>query len=572
MNPRKRIAGQLKERILILDGAMGTELQKRGLPPGVCPEAWSLQNPVAVAAIHADYREAGADIVYTATFGANRIKLGRFGISDALDLNRSLARIARGAVGPGGLVFGDIGPTGHFVEPFGELPFEEVVSVFKEQARGLLEGGVDGFVIETMMDIQEARAALIAVRELCDLFTIVSMTYEKHGRTLNGTDPVAALITLQGLGADAVGCNCSAGPEGMLAMVAAMKPYATVPLVAKPNAGLPQLVGDHTVFDMDTAAFAGFGGRFAAAGVNLMGGCCGTTPETIAALKQALSVERPAAPVRQAIAAVSSARSALTLGAGDPLCLVGGRIDAARDESLRAAVQAGEMGAVRQLAREQEKEGVPLVRIAMGVPGLDEGAVLRKIIGQLGPTTRLGCLVDCGRDAALQDLLRFYPGRLLLRTEGGPPAQAAMLEAAARYGALPILACRPEEGFEAGRRAIRVALKEARRQGLAPEEIGIDPTPAGALPPPEALRTAYELVLWCAERVGCPTLIDLTDIGRGLPERQWLQLAVLAAAQAAGVSLVVADPAAGGVMHLRAAGTLLAGKDAAAAAWRARFV
>ncbi|MBU0575910.1 MAG: homocysteine S-methyltransferase family protein, partial [Proteobacteria bacterium] len=211
MKHRRRIAGLLREKILILDGAMGTELHKRGMPAGVCPEAWCLANPAAVGEIHAAYREAGADIVYTATFGANRIKMGRYGLANVRETNRNLASIAKRAVGAKGLVAGDIGPTGQFVEPFGDLAFEEAVALFREQAQGLLEGGVDCFVIETMMDIQEARAALIAVRELSDRFTIVTMTYEKHGRTLNGTDPVTALVTLQGLGADAVGCNCSLG-------------------------------------------------------------------------------------------------------------------------------------------------------------------------------------------------------------------------------------------------------------------------------------------------------------------------------------------------------------------------
>ncbi len=295
MNPKSRILSLLRQRVLILDGAMGTELQKRGMPSGVCPEAWCLAHPEAVAEIHAAYREAGADIVYTSTFGANRLKMGQYNLTNVRETNRSLAEIAVRAAG-GGLVAGDIGPTGHFVEPFGDVPFEDSVALFREQVQGLLEGGVDLFVIETMMDIQEARAALIAVREISDLFCMVTMTYEKHGRTLNGTDPVSALVTLQSLGADAVGCNCSAGPEGMLGLIAAMKPHAAVPLVAKPNAGLPKLVGDATVFDLDAAGFAGFGGPLAAAGVNLMGGCCGTTPAHIRALRDALTAVKPVAP------------------------------------------------------------------------------------------------------------------------------------------------------------------------------------------------------------------------------------------------------------------------------------
>jgi 5-methyltetrahydrofolate--homocysteine methyltransferase len=341
MTQKSRIAGLLRRKILILDGAMGTELYKRGLTAGVCPEAWGLAHPEAVAGIHAAYRAAGADGVYSATFGANRIKLGRYDLTDVRGTNRTLAGIAKKAVGPKGFVLGDIGPTGRFVEPFGDLPFAEAVGIFREQAEGLLAGGVDGFVIETMLDIQEARAALIAVREISDLFTIVTMTYEKNGRTLNGTDPVTALVTLQELGADAVGCNCSAGPEAMLAMIAAMKPYAKVPLLAKPNAGLPQLIGEETVFDMDPEAFAAFGGSFAKSGVNLMGGCCGTTPDHIAALARSLAAAQPVAPVRRSLAAVSSARHAVILERGNPLAIVGGRLNAAENEPFVKSCRPG---------------------------------------------------------------------------------------------------------------------------------------------------------------------------------------------------------------------------------------
>ena len=258
VTPKIKITRDLKRRILILDGATGTELQKAGMPAGVCPELWCLENPETVLNVHAAYCDAGSDIIYTTSFGANSYKLAQYGAHDPAAINSGLAEIAREAAGKSCLVAGDIGPTGRFIEPFGDLAFEDAVNAFKEQALGLIDGGVDLFAIETMMDIQEARAALIAVKEVSDLFTIVTMTFERDGKTLNGTDPVSALITLQSLGADAVGCNCSAGPKEMLELIRAMRPYAKVPLVAKPNAGLPRLEGDKTVFDMDPDRFAGY--------------------------------------------------------------------------------------------------------------------------------------------------------------------------------------------------------------------------------------------------------------------------------------------------------------------------
>ncbi|MBN1829930.1 MAG: homocysteine S-methyltransferase family protein, partial [Deltaproteobacteria bacterium] len=203
------------------------------MPAGVCPEQWCMNNPGIARAIAAEYRAAGADIVSTPTFGGNGIKLAQYGLGDVRRINGTLARNLRDFLGDDAFIAGDIGPTGRFVDPFGDLPFEEAVALFKEQIAGLLEGDVDLFIIETMMDIQEVRAALIALRELTDAFVIASLTVEAGGRTLTGVDPLAALITLQSLGADAVGLNCSVGPREMTGLIGALKPYATAPLVAK---------------------------------------------------------------------------------------------------------------------------------------------------------------------------------------------------------------------------------------------------------------------------------------------------------------------------------------------------
>lgn len=571
MQSTGRIAGLLRKRVLILDGAMGTELHKRGLPVGACPEAWCLANPEAVAQIHKAYREAGADIVYTATFGANRLKLGQYDVTNIRELNRELAAVAKRAVGRTGLVAGDMGPTGHFVEPFGDLAFDEAVGIFREQAQGLLEGGVDCFVIETMMDIQEARAALIAVREVSDLFVMATMTYEKHGRTLNGTDPVSALITLQSLGADAVGCNCSAGPEAMLEMILRMKPHARVPLVAKPNAGLPHLVGEETVFDMDAEAFADFGGRFAAAGVNLMGGCCGTTPAHIAALRKNLAAERPVAPVHRPMAAVSSARNTVFLDTAGPLIVAGGRINAADDEAMHQGLVAGELTAVCQAAREQGKEGASLLMVKVASAGVDETETIPRVIVELSPTTRLPFLIEAGLPEALEKALRVYPGRALARLAGGWEEWTALLPIAVRYGAIPVLGCPAEAGPTVGRSMIRGAVKEAGAYGLTKDDIVIEVSAAGAIPPREVLRTALGLVAWCSESIGCRTLLDLTGLGSGLPERQWLQAAFLAAVQVSGLTVAILDPASKEMMHIRAGGNYLLGKDPEGAAWGARF-
>jgi 5-methyltetrahydrofolate--homocysteine methyltransferase len=554
MNPKNRILSPLRKRVLILDGAMGTELHKRGLPAGVCPEAWCLANPTAVAEIHTAYREAGADIVYTSTFGANRLKMGQYGLTNVRETNRLLAGIAVKAAGKG-LVAGDIGPTGHFVEPFGDLPFEEAVALFREQAQGLLEGGVDLFVIETMMDIQEARAALIAVREVCDLFCMVTMTYEKHGRTLNGTDPLSALVTLQSLGADAVGCNCSAGPEGMIGLIAAMKPHATVPLVAKPNAGLPQLVGNTTVFDLDAAGFAGFGGTLAAAGVNLMGGCCGTTPAHIRALRDSLTAGKPVAPFHRSLAAVSSARNTVILEKGSPLAVVGSRLNAAENEALHQGLLKQDLVPVRQAARSQEKEGAQILLLKIGAADLDEAKTSRKILETLAPTTRSSFLIDAEQVETVEQALRFYPGRLLVLIAGDEAA--ALLPVVAKYGALPLIRIATPDGIPANRAAVRKAVADARGQGFTKQALVIDCTPPTENP--AALREALGMISWCEQSLDCRTLLDFTGIGKGLPEQSWLQASLLAAAQALGLTIAVTDTSVAEIMRIRAAGDRIRG-------------
>ncbi|MDD4737176.1 MAG: homocysteine S-methyltransferase family protein, partial [Kiritimatiellae bacterium] len=248
----------LSGELTLLDGATGTQLEIRGMPQGVCPESWVLDHPESILDLQSAYRSAGSHVVYAPTFGANRVKLAEFGLEGRLnEINQHLVALSRKAFGDG-WVFGDLAPTGRLTEPFGPIPFEETVDVYREQARALLAGGVDGFVIETMMDIQEARAALLAVREVCDFPVMVSMTFDANGRTLTGTDPLSALITLQALGADAFGCNCSTGPAQMLEVIRHIKPYAVIPLLAKPNAGMPRLVEGKTVFDMGAQEFAGF--------------------------------------------------------------------------------------------------------------------------------------------------------------------------------------------------------------------------------------------------------------------------------------------------------------------------
>ncbi|MGZ3597954.1 MAG: homocysteine S-methyltransferase family protein [Syntrophales bacterium] len=576
LNKKQKIVNLLKRRILILDGATGTELQKQGMPSGVCPEVWCLENPAAIQDIHAAYQKAGADIIYTCAFGANRLKLGQYGFTNVKEINKQLVVLARRAIGKKALIAGDISSTGYFVEPFGDLMFEEAVDIFKEQVRGLLAGGVDLFVIETMMDIQEARAALIAVREVTDHFTMVTMTYEMNGYTLSGTDPVTALITLQSLGADAVGCNCSTGPEAMVKFIAVMKPYATVPLVAKPNAGMPRLSGKNTVYDMNPREFASWGRKLAAAGINLIGGCCGTTPAHIAALNKTLGKTPMRTPVRNSISAVSSARAFKIFDEESPLFIIGERINPTGKKALQQELLDGKMNVVRQMAREQEAQGADLLDVNVGVHKIDEVGAIRKVIGLLSTGTSLPLVIDSPNMETIKAALRIYPGRALINSVSGEKQKLKkLLPIAAKYGAmfilLPVTDNEVPETAAKRKEIIREIFRAARSFGFSKDDIVVDGLVMTVAANPGAVIETLKTIDWSTNSFKCGTVLGLSNVSFGMPERKWMNTAFLAMAQAAGLTMAIANPADRELMKVKMAGDVFMKKDRGALSYIRHF-
>jgi len=566
LDKKQKIVNLLKRRILILDGATGTELQKLGMPSGVCPEVWCLENPAAIQDIHRAYQKAGSDIIYSCAFGANRLKLGQYGFTNVKEINKQLVLLARRAVGNGVLIAGDISSTGHFVEPFGDLMFEEAVDIFKEQVQGLLAGGVDLFVIETMMDIQEARAALIAVREITDHFTMVTMTYETNGYTLSGTDPVTALITLQSLGADAVGCNCSTGPEAMMKIIAAMKPFATVPLVAKPNAGMPRLAGKETVYDMDPGDFASWGKKLTAAGVNLIGGCCGTTPEHIVALKKTSGKAPVITPVRKSISAVSSARAFKIFDESSPLLIIGERINPTGKKALQQELLDGKMNIVRQMAREQEAQGADLLDVNVAVHRIDEVDTIEKVIRLLSTGTVLPLVIDSPNIETIKAALRIYPGRALINSISGETQKLKkLLPIAAKYGAmfilLPVTADEIPETAARRKEIIKDVFQASRSFGFSKDDIVVDGLVMTVASNPRAVIETLKTVAWCTDSFRCRTVLGLSNVSFGMPERKWMNTAFLAMTQAAGLTMAIANPADRELMNVKMAGDVFMQKD-----------
>ena len=275
---------------IILDGATGTQLQLRGMPKGVCTETWVLEHPEALLDLQRKYVEAGSQVLMAPTFGANRANLDHHGIAGKVtEYNKALVALSKQAADGKALVAADLSPTGLFIPPFGETPFEELVDIYTEQAKACAEAGADLFVIETTMTMPEARAAVLAVKSVSDKPIFVTFTCDENGRTMFGTDVLAAMIVMQGMGVSAFGLNCSTGPDAMLEQIERLTPYASVPLIAKPNAGLPETVDGKTVYNCPPEEFTAYVEALASAGVRIFGGCCGTTPEHIAALKDAVS-------------------------------------------------------------------------------------------------------------------------------------------------------------------------------------------------------------------------------------------------------------------------------------------
>lgn len=554
-------------RIVLLDGATGTELQKRNMPKGVCPEQWVIDHPEVILEVQNLYVEAGSDIIYTCTFGGNRIKLGEFGLEDSVvGFNKQLAVLARQAAGGKALVAGDLAPTGKMIAPIGEFPFEDCISVYKEQVSGLLAGGVDLFVIETMMDIQEARAALIAVKESCELPVLVTMTFDQGQRTLTGTDPVTALITLQSLGADVVGCNCSTGPAEMAALISMMQPYARVPLLAKPNAGLPKLVGGVTVFDMDPAEFSGYAETLIQAGAGLLGGCCGTSPEYIRGLKNK-TADKKSRPIScPSYSALTSARKTVFFGSTLPVKVVGERINPTGKKKLQQELKEGASHEVRRLAMEQTESGAEILDVNVGMPGIDEQKTMVDITELLSNFTDAPLCLDSSSPGVLEAALRAYPGRALINSISLEKAKIEkLLPVAAKYGAMFILLPVSDEGVpesnQKRREIVEEVFQKSGEYGFRKEDIVVDGLVMTVSSNQNAALETLNQIEWCARDFGSPSIVGLSNISFGLPERSWVNGAFLAMAISRGLTLAIANPSSEMLMGIKMASDVLTIRD-----------
>jgi len=563
---------------LLFDGAMGTMLQARGLAPGQDPESFCLEHPDILRGVHADYARAGADVLTTNTFGGTRFKLPA-GI-EVFEFNRLMARAARSAAEEtgGGRVFvaGSLGPSGKFLRPLGELDFEELVQAFQEQIRGLLEGGVDCLIAETQFDIAEARAIVVAARRESDLPLAVSMTYEA-GRTLTGSDVEICVATLANMGVDVIGMNCSAGPVEMRAAAAELLRFSPVPVLIQPNAGLPELKEGKTVFPLGPEPFAELTSAFAAAGAQCVGGCCGTSPDHIAALRRAISgLPKPETGPQPSGIVLTSRSQVLRIGKHEPLCIIGERINPTGKKQLTAELQAGEFGAALRLADEQVEAGARILDVNVGAPLVDEAVCLPELVARLAARHPLPLAFDSSNMDAVEKALAVYPASPLVNSISGEEGRMERLGPLCRDFGAPFILL-PLRGRKLPVKAAeRIAIVEdllARMEALRiPRRLAmVDALVLAASSSPEAGRECLEFIRYCTHTLDLPTTCGLSNISFGLPARELLNATFLNLAAGAGLCSCIANPSNARIAESMDAANLLLGHDAGAERFIARY-
>ncbi len=560
----------LKQKIIVLDGATGTNLQKAGMPTGVCPEQWILEHPQVLVDLQAGYINAGTNIVYAPTFSGNRIKLEEYGLQDQLEyINTRLVELSKEAVAKTGYrayIAGNLTMTGRQLYPIGNLQLEELIDVYKEQIRCLVKAGVDLLVVETMMSLAEARAALIAAKETCDLPVIISMTYNEDGRTLYGTDPRTAVIVLQSLGADAIGINCSTGPKEMICLVEQMKEYANVPILAKPNAGMPELVDGETVYAMTPEEFAGYGRQLVEAGAGIIGGCCGTTKEHITALAQTVRLMDVPKVSMEKKRVLASERQMLEIDVDGPFLVVGERINPTGKKKLQEQLRQDNLDLVVQMAEEQEEKGASILDINVGMNGIDEDAMMQKVLYEVTGTTNLPLCIDSSYVEVIEHALRIYPGRALINSISLESEKFEKLMPIARkYGAMFILLPLSDEGLpkdiEEKKKIIHTIYERAMELGFTKEDIVVDGLVATVGANRNAAIETMETIAYCKGQMQLATICGLSNISFGLPERGFVNTAFLTMAIAKGLTMAIANPSQDLLMNAAFASDLLLNKE-----------
>ncbi len=540
-----KVLEYMKSHLLVLDGGMGTLLQKRGLSAGEKPEVWNITHPEVIREIHESYFKAGSRVVSTNTFGANCLKYGEDELRDVIFAAVRRGTEAREATGVEGFVALDVGPTGKLLKPLGDLDFEEAVEVFAKTVRLGVEAGVDLILIETMNDLYEAKAALLAAKENSSLPVFVSCAFGEDGCLMTGADPEAVVATLEGLGADAIGVNCSFGPKLLAPVVKKMLEVASVPVLLKPNAGLPTVVCGECVYDLTPEDFAAEVSSLVEAGVRVVGGCCGTTPEYIAALADVTADAQVKPVTEKNLTWVASNTHAVKIE-NEPL-LIGERINPTGKKRLKAALRDGEISYLISEALAQKEKGVHILDVNVGLPELDEVGLLNKAVCEIQTVCDLPLQLDTSNPKAMEAALRRYCGRAMINSVcGKDEVMRAVFPLVKKYGGTVVALTLDENGIpETAEGRLEIARRivdTAAKYGISKKDIVFDTLTMTVSTDPSAARVTLRALERVKRELGCHTVLGVSNVSFGLPSRDTVNSAFFTCAMERGLSAAIMNP------------------------------
>ena len=545
---------------LLFDGAMGTQLQARGLKPGGLPELLNLTDPDIVCEVHREYVKAGADIITANTFGANRSKLGPDGkVSQVISAG---VRIARAAGAP--KVAPDIGPIRAMLAPMGTMRCREAYEIFKEMVEAGRDAGADLAIIETMSDLLEAKAALLAARENSSMPVFVTMTFAQDGRTFLGTDPMTAAVTLSSMGADAVGINCSLGPDEIEPMVYEMLKWSRVPVIVQPNAGLPDASSGETRYNVTPEQFAASIGRMLDKGVTIAGGCCGTTPEHIALVRREMENRNTVTPERKICSVITSGQRALVLDGG--IGVIGERINPTGKKKIKDALRNNNFDYILNEAISQGEAGADLLDVNAGLPEIDEAGVLEKLVQDIQAVSPLPLQIDSSDPEAIERAVRVYCGKPIVNSVNGKEESLnAILPIVWKYGAAVVGLTLDENGIpETARERLEIARRivaRAEEFGIPREDIFIDCLVLTVSTNQKLAMETLKAVSLVRRELGVNTVLGVSNVSFGLPAREIINSTFLAAAFGAGLTLPILNPMSKSYMDVVASFKVLSGED-----------
>ncbi len=554
---------------LILDGAMGTMLQRAGLPRGQTPEAWNLEHPERIAGITKEYVCAGSQVVYANTFGANRLKLGGLSPRDVIFAGVAAARQA--VQGTNGKVALDIGPIGQLLEPLGALSFDEAYDIFREMVVAGAEAGADLIVFETMSDLYEVKAGVLAAREHTDLPVWVTMTFEATGRTFVGVTVPAMALTLTGLGVDALGFNCSLGPRELLPMVEELSKWTHKPIILKPNAGLPD--PETGEYGLGPREFAEAVTQAAELGATIFGGCCGTTPEYITAICCALDGRVPSPRLKPRYHGLSSGMGAVKL---DGVRVIGERINPTGKKRFQQALQQGDIPYILEQAVAQQEAGADILDVNVGLPGIDEKETMKQVVKGIQAVVDLPLQIDASDVAVIETGLRYYNGKPIVNSVNGDRKTLdTILPLCKKYGAAVVGLTMDERGIpQTAEARIEIAgriLQAALDYGIPKEDVYIDCLTLTVSAQQDQVRETLKAVRYVHESMGLHTVLGVSNISFGLPAREQITVGFLTQALSMGLDLPIVNPNQKPVMDAIAVHRALSGEDGDCERYIARF-